>query len=205
MIAVVDYGAGNLRSVTNALSRLGHRAKVTRQATDILDAEAVIFPGVGAASYAMEGLRQYGLDSAIRQAVSGGQSLLAICVGMQVLFDSTEEDGGCRCLGILPGAVKRLPVGRKIPHMGWNQVKQARGHPLFDGINDGEDFYFVHSYYAVPQTGKGTIGVTEYGVSICSVIVEGNLVATQFHPERSGASGLMMYGNFLKMAGVRGS
>lgn len=205
MIAVVDYGAGNLRSVTNALSRLGHRAKVTRQATDMLNAEAVIFPGVGAASYAMEGLRQYGLDSAMRQAVSGGQPLLAICVGMQVLFDSTEEDGGCRCLGILPGAVKRLPVGLKIPHMGWNQVKQARGHPLFDGINDGEDFYFVHSYHAVPQNDKGTIGVTEYGMSICSVIAEGNLVATQFHPERSGASGLMMYGNFLKMAGVRGS
>jgi|GEM_PF-52888 len=200
MIAIVDYGAGNLRSVTNALAALGYRAKVTQQAADILDAEAVIFPGVGAASYAMEGLRQYGLDRAMQQAVSSGQPLLAICVGMQVLFDSTEEDGGCRCLGILPGAVKRLPAGLKIPHMGWNQVKQSGEHPVFDGVDDEENFYFVHSYYAALQA--CTIGTTEYGVSICSVIAEGNLVATQFHPERSGAPGLRIYQNFFRMAGV---
>jgi glutamine amidotransferase len=202
LIAVVDYGAGNLRSVTNALAELGHQAKVTHRAADVLDAEAVIFPGVGAASYAMEDLRKHGLDRAMRQAVSDGQPVLAICVGMQVLFDSTEEDGGCRCLGIIPGVVKRLPNGLKTPHMGWNQVKQLNKHPIFDGIGDEEDFYFVHSYYAAPDIEESTIGTTEYGVSVCSVIAEGNLVATQFHPERSGASGLRIYQNFLRMVGV---
>jgi glutamine amidotransferase len=205
LIVVVDYGAGNLRSVTNALAKLGHQTKVTQQATDILDAEAVIFPGVGAASYAMEGLQSRGLDDAIRRAVSNGQPVLAICVGMQILFDSTEEDGGCQCLGILPGAVKRLPTGLKIPHMGWNQVKQSKKHPIFEGIGDEEDFYFVHSYYAAPDTDEGTIGTTEYGVSICSITANDNLVTTQFHPEKSGNPGLRMYSNFLKMAGVRGS
>jgi glutamine amidotransferase len=205
LITVVDYGAGNLRSVTNALAKLGHQAKVTHRTADVLDAEVIIFPGVGAASYAMEGLRQHGLDNAIRQAVSDGQPVLAICVGMQVLFDSTEEDGGCQCLGIIPGVVKRLPNVLKTPHMGWNQVKQTQAHPIFEGIGDEEDFYFIHSYYAAPETDECTIGTTEYGVSICSVVADGNLVATQFHPERSGGPGLKMYSNFLKIAGVRGN
>ena len=205
MIAVVDYGAGNLRSVTNALAELGHQAKVTCRANDVLDAEAIIFPGVGAASYAMEGLLQYGLNRVIRQAVYDSQPLLAICVGMQVLFNLTEEDGGCRCLGIIPGVVRRLPDGLKIPHMGWNQVKQARKHPIFEKIGEEEDFYFVHSYYAAPEADEVTVGTTEYGASICSVVADGNLVATQFHPERSGGPGLQMYSNFLKMAGIRGN
>jgi glutamine amidotransferase len=203
MIAIIDYGAGNLHSVNNALVRLGYQPKVTREPDDMLDATAVIFPGVGAAADAMESLRESGLDEAVQGVIREGQPLFAICVGMQVLMSSTEEDGWNECLGIIPGMVKRLPSGLKVPHIGWNQVKQVTRHPIFEGIPDESNFYFVHSYYAEPADISLIAGTSEYGINICSVLIKDNLVATQFHPEKSGEVGLRMYANFLKMAGVR--
>jgi glutamine amidotransferase len=128
--------------------------------------------------------------------------MLAICVGMQVLFDETEEGGRHRCLGIIPGLVKRLPRGLKIPHMGWNQVHQNLRHPLFDSIPDGANFYFVHSYCAEPRDPAVVAGTTDYGVPFCSALASGNLMATQFHPEKSGENGLRMYENFLRLASI---
>jgi glutamine amidotransferase len=200
MITIIDHGAGNLRSVANAVAKLGYQPKVTSNPGDILGAAAVILPGVGAAADAMHNLRESGMAGVIRQLVSEQRPLFAVCVGMQVLFSETEEGGWHECLGIIPGAVKRLPPGPKVPHMGWNQVKQRLVHPIFDGIPDEANFYFVHSYYADPDDSSVIAGTTEYGVSICSVLIRGNLVASQFHPEKSGDHGLRMYANFLQMA-----
>ena len=203
MIAVIDYGAGNLRSVTNALIKLGCHPKVTHEPEDVVKATAVIFPGVGAAADVMESLREAGMDEAIKEAISEGQPFFAICVGMQVLLSTTEEGGWNECLDIIPGMVKRLPAGLKVPHIGWNQVRQVSAHPIFKGIPDGSNFYFVHSYYAEPEDASVVTGTTEYGVNLCSVLIKDNLIATQFHPEKSGALGLRMYANFLDLAGVK--
>jgi len=203
MIAIIDYGAGNLRSVANALVKLGYQPKVTCEPDDVLNAAAVIFPGVGAAADAVESLRKSGLDEAIQKIIRHGQPIFAICVGMQVLLSATEEGGWNECLGIIPGTVERLPSGLKVPHIGWNQVKQVNGHLIFEGIPDESNFYFVHSYYAEPEDDSLVAGTTEYGVNMCSVLIKDNLVATQFHPEKSGRLGLRMYDNFLKMAGVK--
>lgn len=203
MIAVIDYGAGNLRSVTNALVKLGYKPKVTREPKDVLSADAVLFPGVGAAADAIQSLRDSGLDKAIQEVIRKHQPLFAVCIGMQVLMSSTEEGGWHECLGVIPGAVRRLPAGLKVPHMGWNQVRQKVRHPIFKGIPDESNFYFVHSYYAEPKDATVVAGTTEYGVTICSVLIKDNLVATQFHPEKSGTIGLRMYDNFLKTTGVK--
>jgi glutamine amidotransferase len=200
MIAIIDYGAGNLRSVANAIAKLGYQPKVTGNPGDVLSAAAVILPGVGAAADTMHNLDRSGMSQAVRQLVTDGRPLFAVCVGMQVLFTETEEGGRHRCLGIIPGIVRRLPPGLKVPHMGWNQVNRKENHQLFDSIPDGANFYFVHSYYAAPEDLSVTAGTTEYGVSFCSVVIRDNVVATQFHPEKSGEHGLRMYDNFLKMA-----
>ncbi len=197
MIAVIDYGAGNLRSVTNALVRLGYRPEVTSDPELVLGATAVFFPGVGAAADAMRSLRESGMDRAIKERIRRNRPLFAICVGMQVLLTATEEGGRNECLGVIPGTVKRLPSGLKVPHIGWNQLK-----PVFDGIPDEADFYFVHSYYAEPEDKAVVAGTTEYGINMCSILIKGNLIATQFHPEKSGELGLWICANFLKMAGV---
>ena len=203
MIAVIDYGAGNLRSVTNALAKLGYQAIVTNKPQDVLNADIVFLPGVGAAGDAMRSLRESGLANAIPQVISRGQPFFAICIGLQVMLSVTEEGGLHDCLGITPGRVKRLPSGITVPHMGWNQVKQMVTHPIFDGIPDETNFYFVHSYYADPEDASVVAGTTEYGVSLCSVLIKDNVIATQFHPEKSGEYGLRMYSNFLKMAGAK--
>jgi imidazole glycerol-phosphate synthase subunit HisH len=203
MIAIIDYGAGNLRSVSNAVNRLGYSAQITSQPEVILKAQAVIFPGVGAAGDTMTTLRKLGLDVTIRQLVSLDRPLLAICIGLQVMFTGTEEGGWYECLNILPGRVRKLPAGLKIPHMGWNQVRQKVTHPLFDGIPQAANFYFVHSYYGAPEDPAAVIAETDYGLTFCSAVARGNLVATQFHPERSGDLGLQIYENFFKWAGVR--
>jgi glutamine amidotransferase len=200
VVAIVDYGGGNVRSVANAVSRLGYRSRVTGNAGDVVSAAAVILPGVGAAADTMRQLERSGLSGAVRQVVTDNRPLLAICVGMQVLLDSTEEGGRHDCLGVVPGAVRRLPPGLKVPHIGWNQVKQKVRHAIFEGIPDETDFYFVHSYYAEPEEESVVAATTEYGVTFCAAVVSGNLVATQFHPERSGEYGLRMYRNFLNMA-----
>lgn len=200
MIAIIDYGAGNLRSVVNAITRLGYQPRITSQPDEVLSAEAVILPGVGAAADTMTNLKRLKLANPIRQLATEGRPFLGICIGLQILFTSTEEGGGHECLGIIPGRVRRLPSGLKIPHMGWNQVKQTIPHPIFDGIADEANFYFVHSYYAEPEDKSLVAGETEYGVRLCSAIARGNLVATQFHPEKSGGMGLKLYDNFIKLA-----
>ena len=200
MIAIVDYGAGNLRSVINAVTRLGYKPKVTSSPDDVLKAQAVILPGVGAAADTMVNLKELGLDSSIRRFISEDRPFLGVCIGLQILFAGTEEGGWHRCLDIIPGLVRKLPSTLKIPHMGWNQVKQKLSHPIFDGIPDEANFYFVHSYYVEPEDRSLVAGETEYGIPICSVLTRGNMVATQFHPEKSGEVGLRFYNNFIKIA-----
>ena len=200
MIAIIDYGAGNLRSVANAVSRLGYQAKITSIPHEMLTAQAVILPGVGAAADTMANLQTLGLVSPIRRFIAEGRPFLGVCIGLQILFSGTEEGGWHECLGIIPRVERRLPPGLKIPHMGWNQVKQKISHPIFSGIPDEANFYFVHSYYVEPDDRSLVAGETEYGVSFCSVIAKGNLVATQFHPEKSGEVGLKIYDNFIRIA-----
>jgi glutamine amidotransferase len=200
MIAIIDYGAGNLRSVANAIKKLGYHPRVTSAPSEVLDAAAVIFPGVGAAGDTMDSLDKSGMADVIHQLIYEQRPLFAVCVGLQILFSGTEEGGWHECLGVIPGRVKRLPPGLKIPHIGWNQVKQTLSHPVFDGIPDEANFYFVHSYYAEPEDVSVVAGVTTYGASICSMVIKDNLIATQFHPEKSGDHGLRMYSNFLSMA-----
>jgi glutamine amidotransferase len=200
VITVIDYGAGNLRSVFNAISRLGYQSKITSDPDEILNAQAVILPGVGAAADTVTNLKALGLDSSIRRFISEDRPFLGVCIGLQILFTSTEEGGWHECLNIIPGLVRRLPSGLKIPHMGWNQVKQKISQPIFSGIPDKANFYFVHSYYVEPDDRSLVAGETEYGIPICSVLIRGNLVATQFHPEKSGELGLRLYDNFVKIA-----
>jgi glutamine amidotransferase len=200
VIAIIDYGAGNLRSVANAIKKLGYHSRVTGDPGEVLDAAAVILPGVGAAADTMNSLEKLGMTDAIRQLIEQRRSLFAICVGLQILFSGTEEGGWHECLGVIPGIVRKLPQGLKIPHIGWNQVKQSFSHPVFEGIPDEANFYFVHSFYVEPEDMSVVAGTTSYGVSMCSMIIKDNLIATQFHPEKSGEHGLKMYANFLKTA-----
>ncbi|MDD5590310.1 MAG: imidazole glycerol phosphate synthase subunit HisH [Dehalococcoidales bacterium] len=200
MITIIDYGAGNIRSVFNAISTLGQQAIVTNSPGDVLTAEAIILPGVGAAGDVMKNLEASGLITPLRLFIENNRPFLGICIGMQLLFTYTEEDKGQQCLDIIPGRVRRLSPGVKIPQIGWNQVNQKSLHPIFDGIPNRSNFYFAHSYYARPEDESLVIGEAEYGISICSVITRGNLVATQFHPEKSGEVGLKIYNNFIKLA-----
>jgi len=200
MIAIIDYGAGNLGSVANAIIKLGYKPNITDKPGDVLGSKAVILPGVGAAGDAMESLGIIGMTEVIRQIIDENRPLFAVCVGLQLLFSSTEEGGWHKCLDIIPGTVKRLPQGLKVPHMGWNQVKQQVKHPIFKGIPDEANFYFVHSYYGEPEDLSVIAGTTDYGKTMCSMVIKNNLIATQFHPEKSGNWGLRMYANFLKMA-----
>jgi imidazole glycerol-phosphate synthase subunit HisH len=202
MIAVIDYGAGNLRSVINAITRLGYQARITSRPEDVLQAKAVFLPGVGAAGDTMASLKKLGLTDTICKLVAEDRPLFGICIGLQILFTGTEEGGWHDCLNIIPGRVKKLPAGLKIPHMGWNQVKQSFRHPLFEGVPDKANFYFIHSYYGEPEDQSVVLSETNYGVSFCSAVARGNLVATQFHPERSGDLGLRIYENFIRLAGV---
>ncbi len=203
-ITIIDYGAGNLRSVANAVKKLGYHPRVTSEPGEVLDAAVIILPGVGAAADTMNSLEKLGMTDAILQLIQRRRPLFAICVGLQILLSGTEEGGWHECLGVIPGKVKRLPRGLKIPHIGWNQVKQRLIHPVFEGIPDEANFYFVHSFYAEPEDISVVAGTTKYGVSMCSMLIKGNLMATQFHPEKSGEQGLKIYANFLKMAMSRG-
>jgi imidazole glycerol-phosphate synthase subunit HisH len=203
-VVVVDYGAGNLHSVSRAVVNAGTRPLVTSNPSYLDDAEAVIVPGVGAAADTMSNLRRTGFVEPIRDYISSGRPFLGVCMGQQALFDVSEEGGEHECLGILQGRVVRFSNGLKVPHMGWNQVRILKQHPIFDGVDDGSYFYFVHSYYPQPADPEVVIGETEYGVNFASVIARDNIVATQFHPEKSGEAGLRMYSNFLKIAATAG-
>jgi len=203
MITMVDYGAGNLRSVANALTMLGYRYRISSNPDDLLSGDTAILPGVGAAGDTMRSLKKLSLVGPIKEYIAAGRPFLGVCLGLQVLLTTTEEGGREECLDIVRGTVQKFSADLKIPHMGWNQVKQIKPHPVFAGIPDNTNFYFVHSYYAVPANNSAVIGTTDYGISFCSILAQGNLVATQFHPEKSGELGLKLYDNFLKMAGER--
>ena len=200
MIALVDYGAGNLRSVENALTRLGVAGLVASGPNDIADAEAVIFPGVGAAGPAMAALRERRLDRAILSAIRRGVPFLGICLGLQLLFERSAEDGAA-CLGVFPGTVERLDTTEKLPHVGWNTLEAVRPHPVLERM-EGEAMYFVHSYVAVPRDPTLVVAETTHGVPFVSVIAAGRLLGVQFHPERSGPAGLRLLENFLRFANL---
>ena len=201
-VAIVDYEAGNLTSVACALRHLGSDPIITRKPSEILDAERVVFPGVGAAGASMESLRKLELDAALKKFYESGRPLLGICIGCQVIFERSEEDGGTECLGIIRGSTRRFEfpgaVKRKIPHMGWNEVGFEGEHPVFSGIPRGSQFYFVHSYYPVPSDPLVVKGTAMYGgVRFAAAVAWGNLAAVQFHTEKSGPCGLRVLRNFL--------
>lgn len=196
-ITIVDYGAGNLRSVSRAVAHAGYEPALTSDPYDVTHAEAVILPGVGAAADTMRNLRERGLAGPVREYIASGRPFFGVCMGQQALLSISEEGGEHACLGVIEGRVKKLPGGQKVPHMGWNRVHQTAAHPIFEGIPDGSYFYFVHSYYPEPADDSVVIGETEYGVTFASVLARENVVATQFHPEKSGEMGLRMYANFL--------
>ena len=198
-VFVVDYEMGNLRSVARALEKAEASVRVSSDPQALAQADAVVLPGVGAADAAMRALHFRGLVGPMREYVAAGRPFLGVCLGMQLLLQATEE-GEAPCLGIVPGKVRRLPPGQKVPHMGWNWVDFRQQHPAFDGLGSGGYFYFVHSYYPDPEDGECVAGVTDYGVTFCSAVGRGNLTATQFHPEKSGPTGLKIYRNFVSSA-----
>lgn len=198
-VAILDYEAGNLTSVQRALASLGCAAEVTADPAVVAQADRVVFPGVGAAGSCMASLRRRGLDRALAEVVTSRRPLLVICVGMQLLFTHSEEDGGVDCLGLLPGTVQRFRPSDptiKVPHMGWNTVA-TDGDPLFAGIPSGSHFYFVHSYHCVPGDGVQTIARSDHGGAFCAGVRAGPVAAVQFHPEKSGPVGLRLLANFL--------
>ena len=202
MIAIIDYGAGNIRSIEKALEHVGAVAQVTDDPAVVNNAQAVILPGVGSGGAAMARMTDRGLDDAIRQATQQGKPFLGICLGMQLLADHHAE-GEVDGLSLFPGEVRRIPHGPKIPHMGWNQLKpQHTALDIFDNIPQDAYFYFAHSYYVEPQDQQGVAAVTDYGSPFCSVIVTERVWGTQFHPEKSGSAGLQLLNNFVKW--VRG-
>lgn len=201
MITIIDYGVGNIGSVANTLTRLGQEYQVSSDPTVVSSADVLLLPGVGAAGVGMQNLRNCGLDTAIRQAIQKGRPFLGFCLGMQLLFEYSEE-ANTVCLGILKGTVKKFVSERKVPQIGWNQVtpveKNVRAKSLFAGIPKNSSFYFVNSYYPVPTDTSVAIAITEYGERFASVIATENIVATQFHPEKSGEVGFRLLQNFIK-------
>lgn len=196
LVLVIDYGASNLRSVQKAFAKLGHDARVSSSASDLASADALVLPGQGAAPPTMQGLKDRGLLDPMLAEISEGKPFFGVCMGLQVLFDFSAE-GEQDCLGVLPGIVERLPDSVKQPHIGWNQVRQALPSPLFEGIADGSYFYFVHSYHPTPRDPGLTLATTDYGRTFCCAAARDNVVATLFHPEKSGILGLKMYENFM--------
>ncbi len=198
MIAIIDYGMGNLRSVQKALEKIGHEAVVTDSASEIANAAKVILPGVGAFGDAMKELHHRGLVDPIHAAIDSGKPFLGICVGLQLLFDTGHEDGRHEGLGVLPGEVVRfkVPDRYKVPHMGWNQINIRGDVPLLAGLDEEAYFYFVHSYYVVPVDEKVIATTTTYDTPFTSMIHRDNLYATQFHPEKSQRNGLKLLTNF---------
>lgn len=207
MIAIIDYNAGNITSVARALAHIGQKFVITDD-TRMLDAAShVIFPGVGAAGEAMAYLRQKNLDSWLKACFQSGKPLMGICLGTQIILDYSEEND-TRCIGLVAGSTKRFPedlqsAGKalKIPHMGWNHFTLKRRHPVFESLAPEAEYYFVHSYYPSPEDEAAVLGTTGYGITFCSVLAVNNLVAMQFHPEKSGRPGLQILQNFCAWRG----
>jgi glutamine amidotransferase len=203
MIAIIDYKAGNLKSVERALNKLGFPCSVTNEKEKILSAERIIFPGVGAAGKAIEDLIYLGLDHAIKESFETGKPILGICLGAQIILDGSEENN-TECLGLIKGTAKSFPSPLisvkqerlKIPHMGWNGVNLIKKHPVLERLMPRDEFYFVHSYYPMPASNDFVLGTTDYGMDFPSIIGNKNLIAMQFHPEKSGEPGLRILKNF---------
>jgi len=200
MIAIVDYGRGNLRSVEKGFQKVGIEACVITEPRAIDNASALVLPGVGAFRDCMSNLENMNLTEAVIRSVQKGKPFLGICLGLQVLFTESEEFGICRGLGILAGRVKKFQAGLKVPHMGWNTVDIVRKPPVFDGIHDRSFFYFVHSYYVAPLDSDVIAATTDYGVTFASMVWKDNILATQFHPEKSQETGLRILRNFGALA-----
>lgn len=203
MIAIIDYKAGNLRSVEGAVKKLGFACRVTQRREEISNCERIIFPGVGAAGNAMADLRHLGLDKVLKQHFEARKPILGICLGAQIILDDSEENDA-QCLGLIPGGVKPFPrplfseenERLKIPHMGWNGVNLHKRHPVLEGTTPADEFYFVHAYYPRPASDEYVVGTTGYGIEFPCVIGHKNLIAVQFHPEKSGRAGLRLLKNF---------
>lgn len=198
MITVIDYGMGNLRSVQKGLESLGFEAVVTSDPDRVVQGKGVILPGVGAFEDCIKQLRDSGLDKALYEVVHSGKPLLGICLGMQALFSESEENGLHKGLGLIKGRVIKFPPGLKVPHMGWNQVRYEDDLVLFRGIPQESYFYFVHSYYCVPEE-QVTRAVCDYTVEFTCAVQKGNILGTQFHPEKSSRLGLQVLKNFGEM------
>jgi glutamine amidotransferase len=195
MIAIVDYGMGNLRNVRRAIEHLGATVQVTSLADEVMSAEAVVLPGVGGFGEAVRRIDRLGLREAILAHVSAGKPLLGICLGMQLLFDASDESPGAAGLGIIAGRVRALPAGVKVPHTGWNDVVPTLPDPIFESPGV---YYFVHSFAADPV--QGTIAIAVHGRKFCAAVRKGNVLGVQFHPEKSHAAGLALFGRFLEQA-----
>lgn len=202
MLAVIDYGAGNLRSVVHALTHLGvENMRIVQDPRELQGAARIILPGVGAFGAGMQQLREQGLIQPIKAAITAGVPYLGICLGMQFLFETSDEMGAHEGFGVLPGRVTRFPdrPGLKVPHMGWNKLAVTRSSPLTDGIDDGQYAYFVHSYYCEPAKESDTLITADYGQPFCAGVARDNVYGVQFHPEKSQQTGLRLLTNFLAM------
>ena len=197
-IVIIDYGLGNLGSVKNTLYKLGISSMISKSKGDIEKADALILPGVGSAKQGMENLKTQCLDKVLINEIKKGKPFLGICLGMQLLFSESEE-GNVQCLNVINGKVKKFDSGLKVPQIGWNSVKQKIKTNLFKNISSRSSFYFVNSYYCSPDDKSLIIGETEYDVNFCSVLIKDNIVATQFHPEKSGQIGQQFIKNFIKL------
>lgn len=195
-VAIIDYGVGNLRSVEKAFEATGCRAFVSSDERVLRSARRLVLPGVGAFKACMSALAERGFDQLVRESVREGTTLLGVCVGMQMLFEESEEFGPSAGLGLLRGRVRRFNQDVLVPQVGWNQVRKLRAHPLLEGIEDGAFFYFVHSFYCEADDRDAVVGETDYGVAYASVVAEGNIAGVQFHPEKSQAAGLRLLKNF---------
>jgi glutamine amidotransferase len=199
MIVIVDYGMGNLRSVEKAFAFLGRAVTVSDDPSSLRGASGIVLPGVGAFGDAMGELESRGMVEPIGDAIAAGIPLLGICLGYQLLFDASEESPGVAGLGIMPGKAVRFPGSVKIPHMGWNDTDFTRAHPVLEGVEENSYFYFVHSYYVVPDEGEHALTMTSYGVDFASGAAWDNVVGFQFHPEKSSSSGLRILDNFARL------
>ena len=197
-VAIIDYGVGNLRSVEKAFHATGCSAQVSADEDVLRNAERLVLPGVGAFGACMRELKSRGFDRLVRERVQQGTPVLGVCVGMQMLFEESEEFGVTEGLGFLRGRVRRFPDQLLVPQVGWNEVRQSRAHPLTNGINDHEYFYFVHSYYCAAADAQDVLGETEYGAWYASVVARDNLCGVQFHPEKSQTVGLKLLHNFAR-------
>ena len=199
-VAVVDYDAGNTLSVTRALEKVGARVYLTSDPEEVLTADAVVLPGVGAFGDCVRKLKEREMDEACLETYRAGKPFLGVCIALQVFFEASEESPGVEGLGILPGKVVKFDVGGlKVPHMGWNELDVVREHPILGGLS-GEDFYFVHSYHPEPEEDSDLLGESDYGGRFCAAAGRENLAAVQFHPEKSSRAGLKLYENFLSWA-----